>query len=69
MLHVDVTPSPSVPAASGTFTPPSHVLWGERLTAGPPYASKETRMASNPVFDRIEKDSRQGYAGFGRGGG
>jgi uncharacterized YccA/Bax inhibitor family protein len=25
-------------------------------------------MASNPVFDRIEKDSRQGYAGFGRGG-
>ena len=24
-------------------------------------------MASNPVFDRIEKDSRQGYAGFGRG--
>jgi uncharacterized YccA/Bax inhibitor family protein len=25
-------------------------------------------MASNPVFDRIEKDARQGYAGFGRGG-
>lgn len=25
-------------------------------------------MASNPVFDRIEKESRQGYAGFGRGG-
>jgi uncharacterized YccA/Bax inhibitor family protein len=25
-------------------------------------------MASNPVFDRIEKDSRQGYAGFGREG-
>jgi uncharacterized YccA/Bax inhibitor family protein len=24
-------------------------------------------MASNPVFDRIEKESRQGYAGFGRG--
>ncbi|GAB3067801.1 Bax inhibitor-1/YccA family protein [Phycicoccus sp. Root101] len=23
-------------------------------------------MASNPVFDRIEKESRQGYAGFGR---
>ena len=22
-------------------------------------------MASNPVFDRIEKDARQGYAGFG----
>ena len=25
-------------------------------------------MASNPVFDRIEKESRQGYAGFGRSG-
>jgi len=25
-------------------------------------------MASNPVFDRSEKESRQGYAGFGRGG-
>ena len=25
-------------------------------------------MASNPVFDRIDKESRQGYAGFGRGG-
>jgi len=25
-------------------------------------------MASNPVFDRIEKESRQGYAGFGRTG-
>jgi uncharacterized YccA/Bax inhibitor family protein len=24
-------------------------------------------MASNPVFDRIDKESRQGYAGFGRG--
>lgn len=24
-------------------------------------------MASNPVFDRIEKDSRSGYAGFGNG--
>lgn len=23
-------------------------------------------MASNPVFDRIDKESRQGYAGFGR---
>ncbi|MEO5982213.1 MAG: Bax inhibitor-1/YccA family protein [Pedococcus sp.] len=23
-------------------------------------------MASNPVFDRIEKESRKGYAGFGR---
>jgi uncharacterized YccA/Bax inhibitor family protein len=25
-------------------------------------------MASNPVFDRIEKESSQGYAGFGRSG-
>ncbi|WP_270886176.1 Bax inhibitor-1/YccA family protein [Pedococcus sp. 5OH_020] len=25
-------------------------------------------MASNPVFDRIDKESRQGYAGFGRPG-
>ena len=25
-------------------------------------------MASNPVFDRIEKESSQGYAGFGRTG-
>ena len=24
-------------------------------------------MASNPVFDRIDKESRKGYAGFGRG--
>src|SRR6476620_9365797 len=23
-------------------------------------------MASNPVFDRIDKESRKGYAGFGR---
>ena len=45
-----------------------HVLWGERPTAGPPDAPKERRMASNPVFDRIEKESRQGYAGFGRCG-